>query len=408
MRRSAKTICNSSRPVSIHALLAECDKSDITQIINHNCFNPRTPCGVRLTRLVTTIREAKFQSTHSLRSATAGFKRVADIRWFQSTHSLRSATFSTPSSLRAACGFNPRTPCGVRPSGRRYLPASPASFNPRTPCGVRRRTSSVWWTCRRFQSTHSLRSATKPIAPMLVELAVSIHALLAECDFCAIVGPLKTRVSIHALLAECDIIGEIELYSQKVSIHALLAECDPLKAIRGYDVQGFNPRTPCGVRRFGALSIFFNALFQSTHSLRSATFGKPDWVHRPRFQSTHSLRSATLSNLQIFRGGTVSIHALLAECDNKLPTILPRVALFQSTHSLRSATERTVNVASGLHGFNPRTPCGVRPSSHTSSEHASRFQSTHSLRSATVAPQAIAAEHGVSIHALLAECDFLR
>ncbi len=56
-----------------------------------------------------------------------------------------------------------------------------------------------------FQSTHSLRSATLPCTAFPAPEAVSIHALLAECD----------RESIHYLLP----------------------------------YTGFNPRTPCGVRR---------------------------------------------------------------------------------------------------------------------------------------------------------------
>ena len=79
-----------------------------------------------------------------------------------------------------------------------------------------------------------------------------------------------------------------------VSIHALLAECD-----------------------WGSpSSIYSGCRFQSTHSLRSATCSRGNGISGSGFQSTHSLRSAT------FRGGLqpafprVSIHALLAECDN--------------------------------------------------------------------------------------------
>ncbi len=61
---------------------------------------------------------------------------------------------------------------------------------------------------------------------------------------------------------------------------------------------------------------FSLALFQSTHSLRSATF----WLLLALncstwFQSTHSLRSATYAARKAFNVDAVSIHALLAECD---------------------------------------------------------------------------------------------
>ena len=84
-----------SRPlpiVSIHALLAECDgahKPDGRRTIG---FNPRTPCGVRL-RVVFTMRVTEK---------------------FQSTHSLRSATYEHDQINRIHICFNPRTPCGVR------------------------------------------------------------------------------------------------------------------------------------------------------------------------------------------------------------------------------------------------------------------------------------------------------
>ena len=41
----------------------------------------------------------------------------------------------------------------------------------------------------KFQSTHSLRSATKLVTQQESRIKVSIHALLAECDFAfAIMG----------------------------------------------------------------------------------------------------------------------------------------------------------------------------------------------------------------------------
>nr|DAY99840.1 MAG TPA: hypothetical protein [Caudoviricetes sp.] len=58
---------------------------------------------------------------------------------------------------------------------------------------------------------------------------------------------------------------------------------------------------------------------------------------------------------------------------------------FQSTHSLRSATRSILRVGIQL-----------------------RFQSTHSLRSATDRVFPYHAHSGVSIHALLAECDWMR
>ena len=146
-------------------------------------------------------------------------------------------------------GFNPRTPCGVRPFSRRA------------------RLKLSW-----FQSTHSLRSATHDrrlgdvnylvsIHALLAECdvaytqvprtgeVVSIHALLAECDYYEGAKRFAYIVSIHALLAECDPKPDFALYVLCVSIHALLAECDRIQKNPLHYIYSFNPRTPCGVRQ---------------------------------------------------------------------------------------------------------------------------------------------------------------
>ena len=147
----------------------------------------------------------------------------------------------------------------------------------------------------------------------------------------------------------------------------------------------FNPRTPCGVRQTGGEITWTRCWFQSTHSLRSATPLLALSVPSQGFQSTHSLRSATqrVPGLKMFH--TVSIHALLAECDGiqARPLIIVR-------------------------SFNPRTPCGVRLGNGLREKHERQFQSTHSLRSATRGDVACRSRRSVSIHALLAECDKIK
>ena len=237
---------------------------------------------------------------------------------------------------------------------------------------------------RRFQSTHSLRSATKiKHTPATV-----------------------TRVSIHALLAECDRKKEAPGdFLHPVSIHALLAECDYLGSLYEKDWHGFNPRTPCGVRLFTCGASPGYSQFQSTHSLRSATF-----------QEHH-----------IPDDDAVSIHALLAECDENVigphargnrfnPRTPCGVRLINRTedksscqvsiHALLAECDR--QLVPGLLSitcFNPRTPCGVRQECKKAGRSRKRFQSTHSLRSATPVFGHLDAVGEVSIHALLAECD---
>ena len=161
--------------VSIHALLAECDLLPSITAPSISGFNPRTPCGVR-------------RSCSWFRFPAAGFNprtpcgvrpcidniEVAAV-WFQSTHSLRSATFMPTYGVHITNGFNPRTPCGVR-----------------------RRRGTLYIRHSEFQSTHSLRSATATELVYLTNLAVSIHALLAECD-CARPYTLLLNRANHTL-----------------------------------------------------------------------------------------------------------------------------------------------------------------------------------------------------------------
>ena len=190
-------------------------------------FNPRTPCGVRRMTWPKGQWNPWFQSTHSLRSATTlevdgGFVSKVSIH-----------------ALLAECDGR-----GADEGGR------PCGFNPRTPCGVRRYPGGVQELLERFQSTHSLRSATDRMGVKLGYPVVSIHALLAECD------------QTHHKPAEKE--------------------------------TGFNPRTPCGVRQIVGKVNYAPLLFQSTHSLRSATINiSLRFPAEILFQSTHSLRSAT-------------------------------------------------------------------------------------------------------------------
>ena len=259
--------------VSIHALLVECDWLTVPE---------RNPCW------------KWFQSTHSLWSATQvpGFPL---LKRFVSIHALLvECDAYCHVKRRASRCFNPRTPCGVRP-----MPLKPRkrrvsfqsthslwsatdgtgrpgsivrSFNPRTPCGVRPRAAISSFSCLRFQSTHSLWSATH----------------------------LSVRLQVFRM----------------VSIHALLVECDRARASMAGSSFGFNPRTPCGVRRDSSLVPGRQVQFQSTHSLWSATkLLRIEMRRYLRFQSTHSLWSATSKITSTLVTEKVSIHALLVECD---------------------------------------------------------------------------------------------
>ena len=274
--------------VSIHALLAECDSTVSYSAPASPRFNPRTPCGVR--RFITNPENASilFQSTHSLRSATEEDGSGPRHRHVSIHALLAECDAHHWTSERDFESFNPRTPCGVRP-------------------GAQMKPGALYL----FQSTHSLRSATSEDHKARNGETVSIHALLAECDAFSL-GTESMNMefqSTHSLRSATN--GSFTLTAApNVSIHALLAECDPPCVAIVAETTGFNPRTPCGVRRIGWTTALRWIPFQSTHSLRSAT----------RYGGSHH------------RGANVSIHALLAECDCAQPYTL---LLNKANHTLR-------------------------------------------------------------------------
>ena len=218
---------NSCSCISIHAPLAGCDATVLAAKKHRQNFNPRTPCGVRLTATGGISAFAHFNPR-----TPCGVRR----RWKR--------------RCQALLYFNPRTPCGVRQGdrdthtgagrisihaplagcdcGAGWADARASDFNPRTPCGVRPVPSGIWKQLSEFQSTHPLRGATFML-----------------CKY----QPYKVHISIHAPLAGCDTFGG----------NIAIAAGD------------FNPRTPCGVRLRMIVNIYLNFLFQSTHPLRGAT-----------------------------------------------------------------------------------------------------------------------------------------
>ena len=153
--------------------------------------------------------------------------------------------------------FNPRTPCGVRPSAwwakvkpglisihaplagcdvtERPISARHCDFNPRTPCGVRRSGELGITLTSTFQSTHPLRGAT---------------------------GRNRAYGQVRWHFNPRTPCG--------VRLHT---------GARGLQAQNFNPRTPCGVRRSKCGGMLPHKGFQSTHPLRGATPLR--WRYRP-------------------------------------------------------------------------------------------------------------------------------
>ena len=154
--------------------------------------------------------------------------------------------------------------------------------------------------------------------------------------------------------------------------------------VRDSKTGNFYPRSPCGERHSAARSSVMGRIFLSTLSLRRATHWQMGHSLARQFLSTLSLRRATQSGALPQPPPHISIHALLAESDDK--RIVKRGAdiAFLSTLSLRRATIFCSTSVKVCPYFYPRSPCGERPKISTNDLPALR----------------------ISIHALLAESDY--
>ena len=154
---------------------------------------------------------------------------------------------------------------------------------------------------------------------------------------------------------------EPALSQSSISIHALLAESDMVLWYIYWPYLYFYPRSPCGER------------------LHAACFALPETL----FLSTLSLRRATHPITILVRVVEISIHALLAESDANSQQEKNNGHEFLSTLSLRRATRIPHQPPSQNLDFYPRSPCGERPYTMTTTICTALFLSTLSLRRAT-------------------------
>ena len=195
--------------ISIHALLAESDNCNLAQKRHPSHFYPRSPCGERRRPDEPSGEEPEI-SIHALLAESDLFSSVylgymknfyprspcgerplsgssrATVLVFLSTLSLRRATLF--------CNLNVLLPKTIsihallaESDRSSFMPLdSEPYFYPRSPCGERQH-SKCSYTCRKpFLSTLSLRRATSNSAYSSICFNISIHALLAESDFCKV------------------------------------------------------------------------------------------------------------------------------------------------------------------------------------------------------------------------------
>ena len=127
----------------------------------------------------------------------------------------------------------------------------------------------------------------------------------------------QLAISIHALHAECDAFGQtIDAVHQGFQSTHSMRSATGTSGRESGQTWNFNPRTPCGVRQDLAadLAAILRISIHALHAECDLYFTR-DPGACVGFQSTHSMRSATPFQHVACRMGIISIHALHAECD---------------------------------------------------------------------------------------------
>ena len=244
--------------------------------------------------------------------------------------------------MRGCVDFYPRSPCGERHAEVDFCWITERDFYPRSPCGERLFAAALARETNKFLSTLSLRRATFFRNADQQTVVISIHALLAESDGRMAAIHQAAPISIHALLAESDYLSWAFLTLFKRFLSTL-----SLRRATSFHAAHF--------------FSFFGG-FLSTLSLRRATAcHAARCCQRKPFLSTLSLRRATrVCKGNEFQQGhfyprspcgerlilppdetssiKISIHALLAESDNRYGRPIDVQLVFLSTLSLRRAT----------------------------------------------------------------------
>ena len=281
-------------------------------------FYPRSPCGER-PFIFSCYYNTRIISIHALLAESDRTNKLAFnlISPFLSTLSLRRATAAMGKPTLEIAYFYPRSPCGERhmpfrmPTGgllflstlslrrattaNRTDPSAILDFYPRSPCGERR--GPRWTECHlpRFLSTLSLRRATRVLGFVDPDADISIHALLAESDrHFGFLRPSRVRF-----------LSTLSLRRATGAVHG-----------RGSRLWIFLSTLSLRRATGPILTIIYLTLFLSTLSLRRATLAGPSG---PAFLYNFYPRSPCgerlIDEIQLEFNSLISIHALLAESD---------------------------------------------------------------------------------------------
>ena len=241
---------------------------------------------------------------------------------FQSTRPLRGATLKQMARI-AIRYFNPRAPCGARPSPRAITKTISQFQSTRPLRGATIISSTCSPSPRIFQSTRPLRGATP--------------AQDTEHGCCSFQStrPLRGATYLYTVYrpgpsdfnprAPCGARLRSDAYARSHQDFNPRAPCGarPCGPCSRAPPRHFNPRAPCGARPITRLATSSTASFQSTRPLRGATAALVGQlgvqhisIHAPL--AGRDVRKSDNS----FTGPFISIHAPLAGRDSKFDEFL--------------------------------------------------------------------------------------
>ena len=127
----------------------------------YGSFNPRAPCGARRDLALVFWSERRFQSTRPVWGATPRQRPRRPCRSV-SIHAPRVGRDFVVIVVRILTDirFNPRAPCGARRRARLPPGSAIGCFNPRAPCGARLQARLAALEAKMFQSTRPVWGAT--------------------------------------------------------------------------------------------------------------------------------------------------------------------------------------------------------------------------------------------------------
>ena len=281
-------------------------------------FNPRAPCGARLSTPPIPHRSYQFQPTRPLRGATCLMLFPCKIELvFQPTRPLRGATAVNRCRRRAYQNFNPRAPCGARRrwKDRKLRRADISTHAPLAGRDGGGKTSSCGELI--FQPTRPLRGAT----------TVQVDTMDMQQDFnprapCG--ARQQERFELYLIRdfnprAPCGARRDQarDATGNAISTHAPLAGRDIVRSTAAIRVKNFNPRAPCGARpqqnepRMSDLKI-------STHApLAGRDLFRQDAVEKGRISTHAPLAGRDLAGYDALSArNRISTHAPLAGRDH--------------------------------------------------------------------------------------------